>query len=81
MSAAPESQTPEHTLELAERAYEAGNFARVRVLCDSAAASPDAALAARVAALRARVSADPVALCVLVAAFVLFGVIVDVYVL
>ena len=81
MSAAPESQTPEQTLALAERAYQAGNFVRVRALCDSVAASQDAALAAHAATLRARVSVDPVALWVLAAAFVLFGVIVHVYVL
>ena len=82
MSAATEPQTLEHTLALAERAYEAGNFARVRELCAQLTGTPAGAeLTARAAALRARVSVDPLALWVLAASFVLFGVIVHVYVL
>src|SRR4051794_17440819 len=64
---------------LAERAYEAGDFARVRELCSELSASTDRALAARASQLAARFAPDPVAAYVLAASLVFFGVMLYVY--
>jgi hypothetical protein len=68
-------------LREAERAFEAGDYRRVRVLCDEliAKAPKDVAEAAR--ALRRRTEVDPVQVGVLAGCLVLFLVIAYIYVL
>lgn len=68
-------------LALAERAYDAGDFAKVRALSLPLLSSSDAELAAGAARLRAKIAVDPLALVVLAMSLVLCGVLVHAYVL
>ncbi len=77
-SAATSSREHE-LLRSAERAYKAGDVARMRKLCTQLIASVDRELAARAGVMMARVTVDPLAFGVLAAALVLFGVIVHAY--
>ncbi|HEX2677272.1 MAG TPA: hypothetical protein VHM19_11545 [Polyangiales bacterium] len=64
----------------AERAYEAGDFARVRELCAQLARGEDRELAAKASALRDKIAVDPLTVGLLVFCLLAFGVIVHAYV-
>lgn len=67
-------------LDQAERAFEAGDYLRVRELCDSLASADDGQVSRAAAALRRRTEPDPVQVAVLVACLVLLVVVVFAYV-
>lgn len=68
-------------LEDAERAFDAGDFARLRELVEPLTNSPDPAVAERAKALRARVAVDPLQVAVLVGCALFFLWVVAKYVL
>lgn len=77
----PGEGTPEgEKLAAAHAAFERGDYARVRELCDELREAPrdDVALAAR--ELRKRTEVDPVQVGVVLACLVLFGIIAYTYV-
>ena len=83
MSSPTPTATPpsaQEQLAACERAYEAGNFARVHELGRALLGNADPVLAARAAALLARVSVDPVSLGVLAVSLLFFVLIARTYV-
>ena len=75
------SSAADESLLQAERAYQAGDFRRMRELCAKLSAGSDRELASRAQALMARVAVDPLALVMLMASLLLLGVILHAYVL
>ena len=78
----PGAGTPEgEALRKAHRAFELGDFRKVRELCAPLSDAPDPSVASAAADLSRRVSVDPVQLAVLGLCLVVFSFIVYVYVL
>lgn len=78
---APGEGTPEgDKLKDAHAAFDAGDYRRVRALCDELARASDAEVVRAAVALRRRTEVDPVQIGVLVACLVFFAIIVYVYV-
>jgi hypothetical protein len=76
-----EDGTHSSALQAAQRAFEAGDFAQVRVLTRSLVSHQDPEVARAALALRRRTSIDPVQVGVLVFCFLLFAYVVWTYVL
>ncbi len=78
---ATEGASPSSPLQAAQRAFEVGDFAQVRVLTGSLLTHQDPEVARAALALRRRTSIDPVQVGVLVFCLLLFAYVVWTYVL
>ncbi len=78
---ATEGASPSSPLQAAQRAFEVGDFAQVRVLTRSLLTHQDPEVARAALALRRRTSIDPVQVGVLVFCLLLFAYVVWTYVL